>query len=1211
MLSVDDPCVPCDSTTMNPARRYPRPTTLDRIPLTGHAVIEASAGTGKTFTIEHLVVDRLLRTDATLEEILVVTFTEKATTELRSRIRGKIEAILNSHEAFDEVDAYDGPVSADGESWRIDADGRERLDHALFSFDRAPIFTIHGFCHRVLGELAFDSGQLFDQTLVDPIRAFSRAFRETLRTRLAKHEPHAALLTRWLDDGRSVADLERLLREAHRQRYLESAEPLEDERPALVAHLAETLNVGSVVTDYAGAALQKRAIDAAEHAIQALRAALDHPDPLHRVEAVAHIDHAAILHPRRTGAAKKRKFPSEMSAETQELLAHLERLLVLKALADSIEREVVDAFLPDVVEAIEDAKRRDGELDYDDLLDRVWQGLEGPRGEALADALRARYRYALIDEFQDTDDRQWGIFRRVFVDAPGDRHSLAIIGDPKQAIYGFRGADVHTYLAARKDLLAQGAARAPLTVNYRSSPAMIAGVNAILAQDAKHPLFTGEICYDEPVSAGKANWGLQNVAEVPLAPIVLWHYQPRPPRGSRNRMTVPKYELNEAFSQAMARSLKLLLAEPKSVQIDTDDGLRAIRAGDVFVLVRGHWDAVDAAAALRRAGVPYAFYKQEGLFQSNEAKDLLDVLAAVADPHNRGARLKAWATPFFGIPWGTLGRYRELPGGHPLTERLHAWHQLGEQERFASLFHQMLHNSGLVERELFLSDDDRALTNYQHILEMLLEAGGRRRLSLSELVELLQRYIERTEMPEGNDGNVQRLTAVQDTVQIMTIHKSKGLEAPVVCVYGGFGPARPHPVTVVHDTIKGRRVLIGEAARDTAAEHLAREQAEEDQRLLYVALTRARTRLFLPFIDSSRAVPGSYAPLKDRLVEMSGQGFDGALFHLEEVEPPARHTPRRTGAVVGSEPIDAWRPPEGLLQDGAAAEAFDALRLAHAPLIVTSYTRMKAEAEARKSLQPAHAPVNADEFKSDADAWTGAPTLDTDTEQLPGGRHMGRFLHESIEGLPFGAFKGAELDAWSEEPAIRQVFETTALRHGIDPCWIPQAQELVFATLTQPTPIGAAGRVPALWRPRHLIELEFLYPLPEAHHALLTVGADDIDGLGFSVVRGFIKGFIDYLFEHKGRTYLVDWKSDRLADYSEATLTEHILGHYDLQAQLYTIGVVRWLGIRDEAAFEARFGGVLYVFLRGVDGAGAGVWFSRPTWAEVLHWEEALITAPV
>ncbi|MEZ4464368.1 MAG: UvrD-helicase domain-containing protein [bacterium] len=930
---------------------FPRPALLTHIPAGAHAVIEASAGTGKTFTIEHLVVDRLLGGEATLEQILVVTFTEKATGELKTRIRDLITRVLETPE---------GEAPAEGPCWVVDGPARVRLTDALFTFDRAPIFTIHGFCHRVLFDLAFESGHLFDFEVVDGTRAFNRAFRECLRTVFTVDASHRGQLRTWLDDGRDEASLEKLLFQACRQRYLDGHESVDDALPRLLGRLVVDFSAASIGVDLEGVAIQSAAAEQARQVVGRIQEVLDADladgDRLAALTSLP-LDH--LLRPRRTAPHGKRRFPDELAPSTRRVLDVLQQLQTLRAMAASVERAVVDAFLPVILERLAAFKRQEGLLDYDDLLERVQAALAGPDGPALAQTLRARYRLALIDEFQDTDDRQWDIFRRVFVESESG-HRLYVIGDPKQAIYGFRGADVHTYLAARDELEASGAPRLALDTAYRHSPALTDALNELLEQ-GKDPLFTGAIRYDVPVRCGRPTLRLVNAFDEEQAPVILWRYRPPPPK-PRERETLARWRLDEAFANQLGESLHRLLLTPEGALFMEDPargGRRPIQPHDVFVLCRGNWDAQLAADALERVGVPYAFYKQDGLFQTTEAQDVRDVLAAVADPHDRSARMRALATPFFAVPWARLRDFRELAGGHPITERLFAWHQLATQERFATLYHRVLHESGLVERALFLEETERALCNYQHILEVLLEQGGRRRLSLAETLELMDRFIQGTEQPEGADGNVQRLPDERDAVQIMTIHRSKGLEAPVVCLFGGFGQGQPRAVNVVHGPDGRRRVLVGRPAHDAWATQIAQEQTEEDERLLYVALTRAKVRLYLPFIDSSRAVTGAYGPLKNRLGAVVKAGPGPGFQAVDVVEQPrARVVPRPDRRSPSTRGVP------GSAHAGREAEAWEALRRRSAPLLVTSYTRMKEEGLS-PVVEEDTAPVEADEFKID------------------------------------------------------------------------------------------------------------------------------------------------------------------------------------------------------------------------------------------------------
>ncbi len=394
--------------------RYPRPAILADIPLDRHAVIEASAGTGKTYTLEHLVVDRLLRTDLTLDRILVVTFTEKATGELRARIRLLIERILGAAARGEDV-------GDEGDAWAVDEAARRKLEATLFSFDRASIFTIHAFCRRVLVDLAFDGGQPFEQQRVDGDRLFHGAFRGALREELAAGEETRQVVVDWLASGRDEGALERLLRSAWRAGCLEPGASPAEAVPATLAALRAAFDAGVMHAAFADAAIQKASFARAEGAITQLRDALALEDDAALAALADGVDLDGLLSPRRTAVTPpKRRYPDDLAPRARETLAHLRTLRSLRLQVEAPERRAVDLLLPAVARRLEGAKRREGLFDFDDLLTRVWEGLRGPRGETLVATLRRRYAVALIDEFQDTDGRQWEIFGRLFVGGEGD-----------------------------------------------------------------------------------------------------------------------------------------------------------------------------------------------------------------------------------------------------------------------------------------------------------------------------------------------------------------------------------------------------------------------------------------------------------------------------------------------------------------------------------------------------------------------------------------------------------------------------------------------------------------------------------------------------------------------------------------------------------------------------------------------------------------------
>ncbi len=458
------------------ALKYRRPAILKSLAHDRHALIEASAGTGKTRTIEYLVLDLLLATDCSVEQILVLTFTEKATAELRGRIRALLERVLS------------GAACADGaeedEEVEIGEPQRRKIETALFSFDRAPINTIHAFCQRVLTDLAFDSGSGFHLELIEARLAFHRAFREELRERAAADETIRGLLGEWLTAGDSPArvsqvdSLESLLYEAHFHRYLDT--------PALRRNLSAFAELSRVFDP----GLLRQACSAVKRKSRERLAAAD---ALARLVA----EHRTAPETLRAALAK---FDFESLADLAKIAGRSETPASRRVvdaidavrIASSLQVRVVDAMLPLVTERLARNKRETATIDYADMLALVWRALEGPRGDALTAWLRARFKYGLIDEFQDTDDLQWKIFQRIFVES-GGQNFLYLVGDPKQAIYGFRGADVFTYLQARSELFRRGITPAPLTRNFRSTPRLIEALNEVLRDNANAPIFSGEI----------------------------------------------------------------------------------------------------------------------------------------------------------------------------------------------------------------------------------------------------------------------------------------------------------------------------------------------------------------------------------------------------------------------------------------------------------------------------------------------------------------------------------------------------------------------------------------------------------------------------------------------------------------------------------------------------------------------------------------------
>ena len=1166
---------------------YFRPAILDKILGGGHRVIDASAGTGKTFAIERVVVELLLTGAALIDQILVVTFTEKATAELRARIRAAIEAVLSGHSADH------APPS---ERRRLNDDQRERLTAALFSFHRSPIHTIHSFCHRMLTELAFDSGVRFGLDLTNGRLEFHEAMRAELRERLKSDVRVERLVGEWLSEEKRTSDtLEQLLWTAHSLRYLRT-DTRELNRHALtdLASLFDT----NALSD----ALQRAAITD-----DARRDALAATDELASIvnraggsaatlaEALCAFDFDRICIPkpaRRTKSETRPAFPGQMPDRVRAIVNAGRRVQA----ALTIEQRAIDELLPPIFDRMDARKRERGTLDYEDMLAWLADALDAPRGKSLVATLRERYRAILIDEFQDTDQLQWKIFRQVFVEG-STANTVYLIGDPKQAIYGFRGADVHACLEAREQLSGSGAATVHLRENFRSTADMVGACNLIFDQNAVPSFFTGEITYSPPVTCGRPALRAIAANGQSIVPVTLVRFQPRDDRYKFSR------RMREAIGRQIADALRRIISGGDGAIEIRDDrqAPRKIKARDVYVLTRAKRDSAEISNYLRQAGVPFAFYKQDGLFQTREAAWILDVLRGINQPGRRSSRLKAWASPFFDVYYDDLARLDDDRNSQPMLDRLFEWRALADAERFADLFDALLHQSGLVERQLLLSNGRRELTNYEYIFEILTEQASRRGILLAEIIDLLDAWVAERATPAGldNDPNIQRVEDSRNAVQIMTIHKSKGLQADVVALYGGFfAGTQPDPVSVYHCGNE-RRFAIGKRARDLQKAAIDREQEQEDQRLLYVALTRARAKLLLPYVPSgslSRDLSGSYWQLNDRLCTLEREARLQPLFEIESAAAPridSQNEQRQAATPLDENALDDWL--SSTSQPAVLESEFSDLRVRHPGLIIESYT----------SLQAAAVETDPDEFKTSVDAVDAR----ADNLDLPGGRHVGIFLHEVIEKLDFNSLReSASLESWSARDDVRELFASAMRRHGVrDPRWMARGCEVVFNTLTSRVALGDTVLDGGLYRLPSAREMEFAYPIPEKHHTLLDNPAGS-DGT-WTVWRGYIKGFIDFVFRRDRLMYFADWKGDLLPSYEPDAIARHVARHYRLQARIYSVGVVRLLAIHNERDYDSRFGGLLYVFLRGVSPGGngqSGFYFARPSWNEIVTYEAEL-----
>lgn len=1183
---------------MSAVIRYPRPPELDQLG-TRHAVVEASAGTGKTFLLEHLVIELLLDHNARMEEILVVTFTERATAELCLRLRQKLSELC--HLPADHPAAAGSP---DQECWLIDERARGRLRDALLALDRATISTIHGFCLGILQDHAFLHQRMFEEQAVDEKEAFHTAFVQTLRNDFAVEPELQPYLRAWLATGGSAAKLESDLGACAKQLAgifpprPQALQPGFDEAALVAAiaawpveaaadpKLAERLKKAKVHGRTAGA-ICSRLVALAEIVLNARGA--DTPAAF-----LAAVDRFVADDPKKDVWAYLLDALAKGAADPRVREAR-DALANLVAVTPPLLAAVAHKFLPLVSARLQAHKRAAGLYDFQDMLTLVAERLAEKSGPAqlLLSTLRRRYKYALIDEFQDTDEAQWFIFRRLFFESR-EGNVLTVIGDPKQAIYRFRGADVHTYLRARREILKNGGALVRLGKNFRSTASVIDGYNAVFDPTTGFFRAGAGIDYDQPVTCGHLDRRLCGTHAQAQPGVVVLDVQPA---GD----ITPVADTRRALRRQMVQEIRGLLSEDGKLFVQDGEKRRPIEARDIFVLAFTHNECHEIGEALRAAGIHFAFYKEDELFQTSQAKDVLDLVRALAEPEDRTLRARALLTAFFALDLADLASRNRPEAEDPLLRRLFEWRDLALTGDFGALFADILAQSGIVCREVCLARSERALTNYLHIFEILQEEAARTHATLRELVETLGAYVNGTRLPPGDERNVQRLGSDAKAVQVMTVHAAKGLEADVVFLYGGLGRKTGGSPNVFHDRAGQRVVHLGSLVPEEQ-EICANEAADEDRRLLYVALTRARARLIIP-----RCPPGRnrftgptrlLGPILDKLL---ADGETAKLFHRVPVACPGE--PPLTLPAPAPAALSAWQAPE--LPAGVPLGEFNRIAKERAGFVITSYTGVKRR---HGGFVVPEDPADLSTANEPAEPAEAAPA---DPHELARGRLSGIFLHGILQQVPLDSLASSESSAqWAARPEIAKLLARLAHRHERDPGQIPHAARLVHTALVTPLRLGDC-LVPGLaLAEQSLRETEFLYPIPEQSHPLLRqIGLPQADGHAWSVERGLVKGFIDYLFKHEDRVYLCDWKGDWLPSWDSDRLRIHCENNYEIQARLYTLAVLRMAGLSDRAAFERRFGGVLYCFLRGMRPGDehAGTYFHKPDWQTVLDWQAEML----
>lgn len=1189
------------------------PRNALELPLTGVRVVEASAGTGKTFTLATLYLRLVLERALRPEQIVVATFTRAAAAELSTRLRERLRraaVLLARDEPVRTHDNDDGETQATREAITqalagsdVDVETlRKRARDAELAMDTAVIGTLHGFCHRALGEFGFETRRaLAPLELLDDTRALQGEVVEDFWRAGSADDDTARVLAetwgspqklamqvadpRWRGRAITTAASAPASMSQLRKRRSELSAWLDALRNAIAgwdeALLREAESELGTCISHAGArAARFRGLRDLRNWATSTAPAWPVPGPIGKA--------LNDLSPAVMQAMKScKRLPEgpafDAVADLGKVLADIAALdaaasaLVLREARAFLERE-----LPERMHAL-------GKLGHDQAIDALVAALDDPhRGPDAVAAIRKRWPAALIDEFQDTDPTQWKILQKLFGCNEG---SLILVGDPKQAIYGFRGGDVHAYLAARA--CADGDPM-PLDESQRAGTGVNAGINALFARaDA---FVDKAIAYHDVHSAARvAPYALLRDGK-PMSGLRLWQL---PASGKTKKdgsaLAWNKGDAEHAIEAAcVAHVVELLTAaQAGTAQLRTGDGsTRALRPGDLAILVNDNRQAHAMQRALGKAGVPAASCLRASVYASEEAGDLRLLLEALRDPADAKRVRAAQASLLIGASANDIARtLQDTAALDGLLETTAQWASQAERHGPLALLHALIADA--APRLLVTPGGERRVVNYLQLAE-LLQQQMETCFGLDALCDAYAR--ELADANENTDSDAARLRLETDAhaVQIATIHAAKGLEYGVVFLpYAllGRNPAKKHrwpELNWYHEADQARVAIGNQVAEDIVNAALGEVLAEE-VRKFYVGITRTCAVCVLPWgpvnLGEHTAahwllhVAGRESPLP-----FDVDGCERALKELAGRAPQSIAVEALPGATA-----KRWSPPRDN-NSTLRARAFD--QPIERDWQTWSFSRLVRGSANQAAADPLPG-------SGDADALTS--TDEAGYEPGLAGARFGTAVHDAFEHTDFAVWRNATSVPESERGVIERGLRAQGLADS--DVAMKRAVEVVGAcirgALNAPLPCGTnLCDVPPEQRKA---EIEFHLTLSPARSAALYALLHQYgyqkqrSGIAASQLHGLLTGKIDLTFSHAGRFHIVDWKTNRCAPYDDAARRGEIAAHdYDLQWLVYTLALHRWLRQQlSDYDYDTHVGETYYLFVRGM-AEGAGTHVDRP-----------------
>jgi exodeoxyribonuclease V beta subunit len=1148
----------------------------------GSNLIEASAGTGKTYTITALFLRMIIENNLKVSEILVVTFTKAATAELKDRIYNT----LNNAKNYFKNDTATGDDFLD-ELKNKQSDIKEsirKIENAIRDLDECSIFTIHSFCRRILIENVFESHSLYDTEIIsDQSEYILDAINDFWRENLYNAEPY--IIEEFIKEGLDNLYNEYSLRERNpelkieftsksntdlkqlRKDLITSYNQVKNSLPKTAEELVKLLKIEQLngntynkkINDYAQEILDYFTGDFLEFKNLPKKIELFTND--HILKKIKKNQNYTVEHLFQIIQDFYKVYQEYLETKNTHLLKLKSKMF------DEIDKK------------LQTNKNIHNVQSFGDFLFKLKNALN--HNNNLAKSIRKKFKAALIDEFQDTDVIQYEIFNKLF----SEDKILFLIGDPKQAIYSFRGADIYSYLKASKDV----AKRYTLDTNYRTDDILVNSINELFGV-SENPFIEKDIEFQK-INADKKQ---RLFIEDENYALTFWY---------KNEVPNVQDATNDAVKNTAYEIYRILkLSQENKAYIQENDEQRKILPSDFAILVRKKDQMQPLQDELRKYNIPSVLSGTISVFDSSEALSIKRFIETLLTPNNISAVKTLMTEIFFTYDSKFIDEIEDKNAEEfeKFIVNLKKYIIHYENNGFISMFNEFMNDYNVKENIIVLKSGERKLTNILQLVEILHEKSVQSSMKLIELYKWFTIQIKKPALRQ--EETELRMETDDISVNIMTIHKSKGLEFPIVFAPFTWGSLNPKSF-IYH---KDGKTILNLDDKDKIDERVkqksTKESLAEDLRLYYVALTRAKHRCytFFPnFKSNSYAIAPFYLlALENEIKQNNDIDFENEFKNKKnKLKIPDLLEKYFDKNNINIKEIDYNFKYEKLeLEANKLNYSYQKFN----KKIEKGFKIISFSMLTNKTLQEEYNEKDIDRTTI-ADEEKEILPNEKNIFTLPKGAKTGLMLHEFLEYLDFTN---------SKADSTRKLLKKLLYKYGIDDEFENIILDMTNNLLTKK--LNNSFSLSQITNEKRINEMEFYFSIKDfninkfreilSNSNLNQLFKDRMLNFDFENIKGFMKGFIDLIFEYEGKFYIIDWKSNHLGnsyeDYEYPNLTESVASHYYfLQYLIYGVALNRYLkqNIKDYD-YNKYFGGVFYIFLRGVNNKNNdyGIYYDLP-----------------